>query len=345
MLMAAAMSSSALVAQAPTPSPIRTFGNWAVACDNGLRCMAVSLQPAESDYKGIGLVIERDAGPNGTPTARLAHIYDAHRGPAEISVDGHIVASGELDGSENMNVAKAVTPVVMRALVVGTRLHLSGGGETSDTALDGAAAAFRYMDAQQGRVGTRTAIVAKGTAMPVAVPTGSVPTVTAIHPPATSPAIAPAMKADLWARAGCERAVGADAFFKIHTLSHDTTLVLVSCGMDGAYNSFQSPYIVRRGSAVIAPFDAPVGMGERGSRPSITSGLWDPKTATLTSYERGRALGDCASQETFVWDGNRFRLVELDELDQCRGGQTLLTLWRAKPVFTGIDAVTGSKGE
>ena len=54
----------------------------------------------------------------------------------------------------------------------------------------------------------------------------------------------------------------------------------------------------------------------------------------LTSYERGRALGDCASQEAFVWDGDRFRLVERDELDQCRGGQTLLTLWRAKAAFS-----------
>ena len=293
----------------------------------------MSLQPQEFDYKGIGLVVERDAGPDGRTQVHVSHIYDAHRGPAEIMVDGRTVASGVLDANETMEVPDEATPVVLRALVEGHHLHLSGGDEVSDTTLDGASAAFRYMDAQQGREDTVTALVAKGSRPASAVPTRPIPTIRAVRSMVAPPSLAPALKAELWSRTDCDGPVN-QAFVKVYSLASDSTLVLVSCGMGGAYNNSQSPYVVRRGRAIVAPFDAPVGMGERGAPPSITSGDWNPKTAMLSSYERGRALGDCASQEAFVWDGDRFRLVERDELDQCRGGQTLLTLWRAKAAYT-----------
>ena len=138
----------------PTAAPIRVFGNWAVACDNGLRCEAVSLQPKELQYAGIGLVVTRDSGPTAQPSVTIGHILDGHHGDADIAVDNRIIVRGMLDKSETAAVPSAQVSPLIRALVTGKRLRLTGGGEVSHTSLDGASAAFRYMDAQQGRADT-----------------------------------------------------------------------------------------------------------------------------------------------------------------------------------------------
>ena len=321
----------------PTAAPIRVFGNWAVACDNGLRCEAVSLQPKESQYAGIGLVVTRDSGPTAQPSVTIGHILDGHHGDADVAVDNRIIVRGMLDKSETVAVPSAQVSPLIRALVTGKRLRLTGGGEVSDTSLDGASAAFRYMDAQQGRADTVTALVATGGKPASLVPTGLIPIVRAIKPPTTGAAISAATRASVWAKAGCKGPAGDDQKIATSLLSDDTTLVLVTCYSlaEGGENPSADPYLVQGDRIEKATFDAPAGIGERGSPPSITSGFWDSKAGTLTSFERGRALADCASQETFVWDGARFRLVAHDEMDVCRGAQRLVSVWRARAVFDG----------
>lgn len=172
------------------------------------------------------------------------------------------------------------------------------------------------MDAQQGRAGGVTALVAIGPLPATSAPVGSIPTIRAPRPPSGNPAIGSGPRADLWERSRCEGPVGGDAAFETHALDATRTLVLVSCGEDGPYNRFQDPYVVAGSSIAVAPFDSDVRMGERGAPPQIVTGGWDVPTGTLTSYERGRELGDCASQETFVWDGSICRFIEKDELDE-----------------------------
>ena len=46
---------------------------------------------------------------------------------------------------------------------------------------------------------------------------------------------------------------------------------------------------------------------------------YDPKTHTLTSVAKGRGIGDCGSNETWLWDGKAFRLLRETEMDACRG--------------------------
>lgn len=282
-------------------------------------------------------MVTRDSGPAAQPSVTIGHIFDGHHGAADIAIDGRIVVHGMLDRNETVAVPLAQVSPLIRALVTGKRLRLTGGGEVSDTNLDGASAAFRYMDAQQGRADTVTALVAVGDKPGSLAPIGSVPLVHAIKPPTTGATISPALRARLWAQAGCEGPVGDDQKIAASTLSSDTMLVLVNCYSlaEGGENPSADPYLVRGDRIKRATFDAPVGMGERGTPPSITSGSWDSKTGTLTSFERGRALADCASQETFVWDGARFRLVAHNEMDVCRGAQSLVSIWRARAVFDG----------
>jgi len=56
------------------------------------------------------------------------------------------------------------------------------------------------------------------------------------------------------------------------------------------------------------------------------------KDGVLTSYARGRGLGDCDSRQSFVWDATRFRLSEQADMGECRGNIDYITTWRAKVI-------------
>lgn len=337
--MVALATSAAAEATPPHPSSVHVFGNWAVACDNGLRCEAVSMQPEEFETAETGLVVTREAGPDAAVTVTLAHRSTGDRGAAaSIAVDGRIIAAGGLDGESELKTNPGLARLVIAALATGRRLRLAGDDDVSETSLDGAATAFRFMDDQQGRTGGVTALVAKGPLPASIVPKGGIPTIAALRGRAAAPVVPNALKGDLWSRSQCDGPVGAGQDFETHGLPGGGTLVLVWCGEASSYNRRRVPYVVRGTTVAMAAFDVPFGMAEESAPPQVVSGGWDDGTATLTSYERERGLGDCASQETFVWDGATFRLVAKDELDECRGGMRLLPVWRAMSSFRSASA-------
>src|SRR3546814_20523664 len=63
--------------------------------------------------------------------------------------------------------------------------------------------------------------------------------------------------------------------------------------------------------------------------PMLVNYGWDAARSTLSSYTRGRGLGDCGGAETYVWDGSPFRLVEARSMGECRGAMKWITTWRA----------------
>ena len=63
---------------------------------------------------------------------------------------------------------------------------------------------------------------------------------------------------------------------------------------------------------------------------SIVNGAVDG--GLVTSYAKGRGLGDCGVTQGFVWDGHRLRLVEQRAMGECRGNPDYLTVWRATVV-------------
>lgn len=56
--------------------------------------------------------------------------------------------------------------------------------------------------------------------------------------------------------------------------------------------------------------------GEKGL---ATHSSFDPKTQTLTAFNKGRGIGDCGTEEAWVFDGNTFRLAELKLMSECKG--------------------------
>lgn len=61
----------------------------------------------------------------------------------------------------------------------------------------------------------------------------------------------------------------------------------------------------------------------------LVNASYDSKTGLLSHYNKGRGIGDCGDNAQWVWDGQEFRLVEAQAMDECRGTVDFLTVWRA----------------
>lgn len=60
--------------------------------------------------------------------------------------------------------------------------------------------------------------------------------------------------------------------------------------------------------------------------------LWDPKAGTVEAGMKGRAVGDGGEWKTYARDGTRFRVIELDVMNDCRRSVDFITVSWAKAV-------------
>jgi len=220
-----------------------------------------------------------------------------------------------------------------RAVLVDAQGTNAGGAS-----LAGLAAALLYFDDQQHRIGTMGALKAIGQRPDSTIPTP--PAAPLIAPPAPSPrpprgiSVGEATRLIGPDAATCEYANGkvSPQAYRLD-VGHSLVLVALPCG-DGAYNFTTSVYVVgEAGPPRPALFDVAPGMGDEAGKPGtgdLTNGDWDPKSRRLTSYEKARGIGDCGSTESYVWDGTRFRLVEQNEMDECRGSMDYIRTWIAR---------------
>ncbi len=64
----------------------------------------------------------------------------------------------------------------------------------------------------------------------------------------------------------------------------------------------------------------------------IVNAKWNPVRDALSSFARGRPLGDCGTTETYLWDGAMFRLSEARAMPVCRGAWGMAGALVAGPV-------------
>ncbi|RMB36724.1 uncharacterized protein DUF1176 [Sphingomonas sp. PP-F2F-G114-C0414] len=307
----------------PTPGVPKTFGDWAVGCDNGLRCTLAALLPEDGfpsePGSPITLNITREPGPAGAVSVKIATDNAQAAQPASFAVDGKPTALRDAAG-------------LAAAMANGTTLTVHGADNRTlaTLSLKGAAAALRYVDAQQGRVGSTNAIVAKGPA-PSRAPTPPLPAIAAIAPSGTAAKLTAAQIGTLRKRAACN----AEGFTpETHALGGGKSLVIFPCST-GAYNLISALFIVDGAGITPAQFDAPAGFEATGADSgtpvkSVINGAFE--NGVLTSDAKGRGLGDCGVHQRFVWDGTRFRLSEQSQMRECRGNADFITTWRARVI-------------
>lgn len=327
---------------APDLSEAKIFGDWAVACDNAKRCEMTSLVPGDGsdstpEYDNVSFSVVREAGPAGDFAVEV-QIPDGNDGSeVSVRVDAEII-SGAIPKKSFVRFTGANAARIVAAMVKGKDLFITDIADSmiGRVSLSGSSAALRFIDAGQGRAGTVTAAVAKGAKPASDVPAAAaVPVIRYLRPGGARAPVTKAMRAAMDKASDCaavyEGGEGDPPAVETYALGGGKTLALLPCG-SGAYNFSTVPYIVENGRAALARFDFMSGGDATPSAPMLTNAGWDAKTAQLSSYDKGRGLGDCGAGEDYVWDGATFRLVEARRMPDCRGSVNWLTVWRATPV-------------
>lgn len=330
---------AAAAAVSPMPGELKSFEDWAVGCDNVRRCTAISLMEMESGENQLTVAVTRGAARADPARLRIANIENRKSGAISLVIDGTtIVGTSTLKGDE-APFEIALSPVSVAKLKDGRTVELrdSDGASLGGASLRGMVAAFLYMDDRQARARTVTALITQGPLPESAVPPPPAPPVVAAHirPKAEMLDLSAADMAKLKTRTGCEADTGQVEARQAFRLDTRTWLALVPCGA-GAYNFTSVPVLISRGGVSrkmkIAEFDLPPGFTEAGGAPLLVNADWDSATGKLSSYAKGRGLGDCGSAETYVWDGRRFRLVSKIAMEECRGVIDWIPVWQANVI-------------
>ncbi|WP_322964965.1 DUF1176 domain-containing protein [Sphingomonas fuzhouensis] len=319
----------------PRPGKLKLFRDWIVACDNAKGCEAASLAPEEAMLQDVGLIVARDGA--GGVTVRVRDMTGTAKA-ASVRVDGRTIASTPLDRDGEGEWQGRSATALVAAIARGKRAALLTP-RAHGVALNGAAAAFRYMDDRQGRAGTTSALIARGGARyrgtPLALPVVRLVT----PPPGPAPAIPTTAINEARRRYGCVIDDGSPFSADAHRLDRRSALVLMSCGA-GAYNYLVKPLIWRDGRLRPAAFDYAYHFGDTPGpdEPETLVNVEWSRDGRLSSWGKGRGLGDCGDAQQFGWDGTRFRLLHAAQMTECRGAIDTLTVWRTRAVSTPATA-------
>lgn len=300
---------------------MREFREWRAVCDNLGRCAAY----AADGMDGGWVMITREAGASAPARVAAGLAGWGDESTPRLVLDGREVDPAADNGRD-----------LAQALSQGQALTLGGAEQSVTLSLAGAAAALLWIDDKQGRVGTPTALMRRGDQDAGTVP-GPAPAPRVFPAPAASQAglpdedvTLPAALARLPEVRTCtsELLPGMTPLHTVDRLGEGTYLWGVEC-FRGAYNLGQRFWITGEDGANPRPADFPSATGEGG--PELVNAAFDPDSATLDAFARGRGLGDCGVIQHWVWTGERFVLTLEKSMTECAGMTPDLwpTLYRA----------------
>lgn len=316
------------------PAPLVTFKDWTAGCDNGRACMAVG-QFSADNYELASMVLQRGPLAGDVPDMWFRDDGDP---VTDLAADGKplglkLVRDQDRYEVDQIHVAPASMPAFIAALKSATSMTTVRGDGKPGTqmSINGATAAMRWIDDQQKRVGTVTALVAAGDKPASAVPSPpALPTVrqAVASGPLGKKLTDAQIKAIQEQYAECSDDEDLQDKVDYARVDAHTTLAIVSaiCA-SGAYNIYGIPLLIGdNGKRAEAPF-------EKHEESDLTMNLsWDKKTNQLSSYFKGRGIGDCGGGTDWVWDGKMFRVVKETLMDECLGAIAWIPVFRARPV-------------
>ncbi|MFP5329836.1 MAG: DUF1176 domain-containing protein [Alphaproteobacteria bacterium] len=321
-----------VAAAGPEIAELKTFRDWIVGCDNGLLCQAAAMMPNSAEPAAT-LSVRR--GPEGSAVPEV-WFYTWEGEAADIVVDGKPLRLRLRKNEEGAYVVDAADAVrLLDALRAASAVEVvdSAGKSSGMLSVDGATAALLYIDDQQHRLGTRGALVRRGDKPDSSVPAPPDLPVRYTVPGSSKPPaqLSAAFVANVLKEAGCEEendpnVVSHDRLDDRHTLA----MVTLRCE-SGAYNYISQNFVIPDGGAPEpAKFDDE-GEGQEGD--TLYYNLsWNAQSRRLDAGFLGRGIGDCGSRQHYVWDGAMFRLVGVEEMDDCRGVSDFISVWRARVV-------------
>lgn len=325
---------------APARAEVKTFRDFVAACDNARDCVAYGLG---ADIVGAYLKIERGGTPDATPKITFAvdlpsasSFTLAFDDPALNAALPKGPFSGPAKDENNARVTvsePAAVAALLDALRKAKTLRVTRkdppGGTASDPvgselSMAGAVAALLWIDEQQKRLGTTTALIRRSDK-----PASTVPAPPALPVVAAAKANPAPLEKHLPKAIEAKRLTlcgdGEDEakFDEAKRLSGTQILYSFNCpSLSGAYNHAYA-YLV-------APEDAPQAARtpdfilppeqKRNDKDIIlVNADFDATTATLTTFSKGRGIGDCGTETEWIWDGKAFRVVSYRNMPYCRG--------------------------
>lgn len=282
----------------------KSFGKWEVSCTNGRNC---ELRFFDTDNKaGASAFVKRDIGP-ATPAALAIGLPGDVFGETAkdltvaISIDGGVAQTfgpDRLTYDEDLSAWTLAGDIATDGLIEALRkgktigVTASAGGQTAKATipLDGMAASLLFLDDTQNRVGHTDALVSKGDKPPSALPP-----VTDIRKFSDLPASIRTNFTDEDATCGGldeSTLAGLGGFTRRY--AEKEALYVIPCGAPGAYNvPFVAYYQLE---SMLEQVQFPVMAKEGPSVSSTSYNLdYDEKNDTMTSFFKGRGVGDCGS--------------------------------------------------
>jgi hypothetical protein len=301
--------------------------DWLGVCANTLACTAFGFAP-EDDENGGYLLIQRDGGPGAAP--RIAVVFDpADKQPAAdwtLQLDGHPIAGvGPVHAAGGESGARALlrgrpASALIAALRNGKSLEvLAGGTSQVQISLAGSAAILLWLDDQQGRVDTVTALARPGAKPASAVPTPAPAPLIRAAPPVVQNGVPDhAPKGMTKGIADCD-AEAETPDEVVARLAPGVMLWGPQC-TSGAYNAVNVFFIGDEHAKGLkrVRFPEPPGAGQASDDLLFNPGF-DPKTQTLSIFSKARGVGDCGESADWVWDGRAFQLISDNIMPACRG--------------------------
>lgn len=322
-----------VAAQPQTPASTarpaqRRFRDWLAACDNIGTCYAFA--PAVENTGWVRIALQ--AGPDAQPAVLVGFWPEngAFEGPMTARVDAAVFPA-RIDRDPDAPSYAAVPAERARALVEamaqGRSMSLNAGSETVAISLNGAAASLLWIDEQQGRLGTTTALVRKGdrpassrSAAPPAPRVVAAPAVSQAgygnHEDQTLPAALEALPAVVQCRADTAFNPEAQKAVTSARLDAGTVLWGVPCGL-GAYNFSHVYFTARPDGTQLRRIAFPTAMGE--PEDELVNAAYDAETRTLSAFNKGRGLGDCGQAARWTWTATGFVLSAASEMPECWG--------------------------
>jgi len=319
-----------LAAAATQIGELKTFADWIVGCDNGRLCQASAMEP----QAGAGTILTVRRGPLGDAAPEV-WMPGWNSSPADIAVDGKPLRLRlTRNADEQLVVAEADAIRLLEALR-GARsaVAIDAAGKPMDPlSVNGAAAALLYMDDKQQRLGTRGALVHRGDRPNSSVPPP--PPLPVRYRAKGSAKSAARLSRELIARVrkdnGCSGETDPNLVSQNRLDARHTLAVITLLCQSGAYNYISESFIIPDGGKP-RPVHFDDETDEEGSMHGYNL-AWDAKAGILHAGFKGRGIGDCGGRQQYVWDGARFRLVEISGMNDCRGVGDFITQWRARIV-------------
>jgi len=340
-LLAIALAAPAACAHAAS----KDFRDWLAVCDNLRNCSAYALNSDSNDAAAY-LRIDRGGEANAPVTVTLSVELNDAKGytlafddPALPGLPGGLHVGEESEGSDYRRIVlargEAAAPLIesirkAKSIVV-TRQFPDGkksDGAVSQISMSGAVASLLWIDDQQKRLDTVTALVRRGDKPASAVPPQpKAPVIVAAKPSNAKPPKKhpPALLARGRKLCDEDEVDEGSKLEDVNSLGGGQFLYQFTCpDSSGAYN-FLNVFLMGPAGDVKAlrpvTFRRPQGVGDSNDeapKSGLTNPLFDPETMTLTSFNKGRGYGDCGVEEQWVWTGKVFQLSLQRMMSDCK---------------------------